>query len=485
MSSIVQDERYAISTDNMIRKFPDALKLDKSVLTIATTEAGWLERDLPDIDMARIYARIDEAPEGLLDILARDLAVEWYDYDYSLESKRELVKASFFVHRFLGTPAAVTRMLSAVFPGSWVEEWFQYGGEPHHFQVVIELRNAKEPANIGEIVRAITMVKRLSSWLDGIVYQTQINLVIETQVNRWLYSRYMDWNGATDGTTPWRATIFKGDESNLRVETQTSHFGHTEELDGTTPWRAVIAQLAESELKIEAEENTAKHRSQADREGEVTGTSPWRAQKAETAETVVAAETEKRWSTYRGEPDGTIPWRAQRDQDTATELAAETQRTPTIHRTPKEGATMDGTTPWRAEKAQTAETVTGVETEKRQSTYRGEPEGTFPWRAEKDQATETDLRAETQEIPKVYQTQEEGTTVDGETPWRAQQDQETDAELVQETQVQFLTFGTDADGKPETHSGPAVQPDEGLEISMEAETYYYKVEYDRENRWDS
>ena len=375
MSSIVQDERYAISTENMIRKFPDALKLDESVLTIATTEAGWLERDLPDIDLAKIYARIDEASEGLLDILARDLAVEWYDYDFSVESKRELVKTSFFVHKFLGTPAAVTRMLSAVFPGSWIEEWFQYGGEPHHFQVVIELRNARETANIGEIIRAITMVKRLSSWLDGIVYQTQINLVIETQVNHWLYSPYMDRQDAVDGTTPWRATKYKGKESQLRIQTQTNWNRHTDELEGTVPWRAVIASLAESELRIETEERAAKHLSPADREGEVTGTSPWRAQKAQTEETAVTAETETLRNAYGTELDGTTPWRAEKAQDTETDLRTETQKQPTVYRTPKEGATMDGETPWRAVKDKPIFTDLAQETQVQSLPYSTDADG--------------------------------------------------------------------------------------------------------------
>ena len=36
----------------------------------------------------RIYTRIDELPEWLLDILARDFAVDWYDRSYTLEEKK-------------------------------------------------------------------------------------------------------------------------------------------------------------------------------------------------------------------------------------------------------------------------------------------------------------------------------------------------------------------------------------------------------------
>ncbi|MFQ9858208.1 MAG: hypothetical protein ACLRYD_17160 [Ruminococcus callidus] len=41
------------------------------------------------IDNVLIYSRFDELPEELaVDILAYDLHVDWYDYNYPLEAKR-------------------------------------------------------------------------------------------------------------------------------------------------------------------------------------------------------------------------------------------------------------------------------------------------------------------------------------------------------------------------------------------------------------
>ena len=84
-----------------------------------------------------IYARIDELDEQTLDVLAYDLHVDWYDYSYPIEVKRQTIRDSVRVHRRLGTKYAVETALGAVFPGTRVQEWFEYGGEPYMFKVII------------------------------------------------------------------------------------------------------------------------------------------------------------------------------------------------------------------------------------------------------------------------------------------------------------------------------------------------------------
>lgn len=96
-----------------------------------------MESRQDEIDSLRIYTRIDELPEWLLDILARDFAVDWYDRSYTLEEKRKTIKDSFYVHRHRGTKAAVERAISAIYPNPKVLEWFEYGGDPYHFKLRI------------------------------------------------------------------------------------------------------------------------------------------------------------------------------------------------------------------------------------------------------------------------------------------------------------------------------------------------------------
>ena len=113
------------------RSLPPALKNDPNMLALAQTIAEQLQATARQIKQNIIYARIDELDEQTLDILAYDLHVDWYDYSYPIEVKRRTIKDSVRVHRRLGTKYAVETALGAVFPGTKVQEWFEYEGQPN------------------------------------------------------------------------------------------------------------------------------------------------------------------------------------------------------------------------------------------------------------------------------------------------------------------------------------------------------------------
>ena len=100
---------HGLTADNMMQQFPIALQKDPKTVALGQAIAKVMESRQDEIDSLRIYTRIDELPEWLLDILARDFAVDWYDRAYTLEEKRKTIKDSFYVHRHRGTKAAVER----------------------------------------------------------------------------------------------------------------------------------------------------------------------------------------------------------------------------------------------------------------------------------------------------------------------------------------------------------------------------------------
>ena len=107
---------HGLTADNMMQQFPIALQKDPKTVALGQAIAKVMESRQDEIDSLRIYTRIDELPEWLLDILARDFAVDWYDRSYTLEEKRKTIKDSFYVHRHRGTKAAVERAISAIYP---------------------------------------------------------------------------------------------------------------------------------------------------------------------------------------------------------------------------------------------------------------------------------------------------------------------------------------------------------------------------------
>ena len=69
----------------------------------------------------------------------------------------------------MGTPAACNQIMEAMFGDGHIEEWFGYGGEPHHFRALVGNGSPIGVEVLAEFRRALDQVKRLSSWLDEII----------------------------------------------------------------------------------------------------------------------------------------------------------------------------------------------------------------------------------------------------------------------------------------------------------------------------
>lgn len=158
-----------------LSSFPASLAVDPSKYALARAIADEL-RELNDrCDRLRIYSRIDELPEQLLDILAFDFAVSWYYYNGTLETKRAQIKSCFYVHKHLGTRGALETALSDVCPGTVLEEWFEYGGEPYYFRVILDISEQRLPIYQNDIEKKIEIFKSLRSVLEAnsIIYRSR------------------------------------------------------------------------------------------------------------------------------------------------------------------------------------------------------------------------------------------------------------------------------------------------------------------------
>lgn len=164
-----------LTKENLVATLPVALQKDKSAVALAEAVAAALSERPEEIDRIRIYPEIDRLDDQLLDILAHDFKVDWWDPDYGVTVKRRMLKSSWRVHKTLGTKAATDRAVAAVYPDSTVLEWFKYGGEPHHFKVTVRNDGTlNSMQGIEKFYRLVWIVKRLSSWLDDITITTDL-----------------------------------------------------------------------------------------------------------------------------------------------------------------------------------------------------------------------------------------------------------------------------------------------------------------------
>lgn len=149
--------------------FPPVLRNDESFDAAARAIAERLEENIVLSEYALVYSRIDSLPEAALDALAYDFNIGWYDYSYSLDEKRTIIKEAFKIFRFIGTKYAVETALRSIYPVAYVREWFEYGGKPYHFKVEIhDSANDREKCN--KTVQKIRFTKNVRSVIDETIY---------------------------------------------------------------------------------------------------------------------------------------------------------------------------------------------------------------------------------------------------------------------------------------------------------------------------
>ncbi|MEG2514209.1 MAG: phage tail protein I, partial [Bacteroidaceae bacterium] len=251
------------------------LKNDPKMKALAQIVSGEILKTSGSIKNNIIYARIDEISEEVLDVLAYDLHVDWYEYSYPIDVKRAIIKDSVKVHKRLGTGYAVEVALGSLHPNSEVEEWDEYKGEPFHFRIVLDTTQSRVEADYFQVVKAIEIYKRKSAHLDELIYQCNIGIQIETGDKSTKYgitrvgkvktgehpqrnvigaerkvatdievrAEKSLYNNAQAGTKPQRNRTSNINDIEVEAEQKGEHFMHTNTVAGTKPQRNRIARL--------------------------------------------------------------------------------------------------------------------------------------------------------------------------------------------------------------------------------------------------
>lgn len=292
---------------DLTRALPPTLKNDEDMLALARVIGAELQETGRLIRQNIIYPRIDELPENVLDILAYDLHVDWYDFDYPIEAKRSIIKDSVKVHKRLGTVYATLTALRSVYPNSEIEEWFDYGGEPFLFRVVIDVTKAKAPAEYFQIKRAIDAYKRLTAHMESLIYQCRIDIEIAIETRWWWLSSHRTGK-ALCGTYPQRNTRGALGSAVIAVQPEAGGFGFSSTPAGTAPQRSTVAALRTGQ--IEAHSGAEGYEYTVTPAGpERAGTGPQRATRAAFATDGLQVSAGTVQGRLQSTPAGTKPQR--------------------------------------------------------------------------------------------------------------------------------------------------------------------------------
>ena len=119
-------------------------------------------------DRVLIFASIDTMPDNILDILAVELRLPYYDQTYTTAVKRELIKGALQYWATAGTVESLSKILSNIFGDAEIEEWFEYGGDPGYFRIVTTNPNVTGDT-LAQFTKTAQDVKRLSAWLEEVL----------------------------------------------------------------------------------------------------------------------------------------------------------------------------------------------------------------------------------------------------------------------------------------------------------------------------
>ncbi|MGN0686666.1 MAG: phage tail protein I [Oscillospiraceae bacterium] len=166
--------RLVTEKDALLASFPYSLTRDEDKGKLADAIAEELIKTIANSEYAAVFLRLDDLPEEVLDILAADLNVEWYDCEGTLEEKRRIIHECMQVHRYKGTKYAVEKALRSVYEDARVAEWFEYGGEPYHFKIIIyDSSNDRDKRD--RVIAKVQYYKNLRSVLEETIFEVGVS----------------------------------------------------------------------------------------------------------------------------------------------------------------------------------------------------------------------------------------------------------------------------------------------------------------------
>ena len=318
----IRNDGNDLYTADFARMLPEPLKRDPKMKALAEAVTKALLEVSGNIENVLIYSRIGELPEELVDILAYDMHIDWYDYSYPLSVKRDILKNSVKVHKKMGTKYAVEKALGALYPKSEVEEWFEYEGEPHHFHIVCDVTEDRITASYSDIVNAVKMYKRLSSHMDEVTYQSSIFITIQTHTDCYIYKTPVTGR-LKAGTYPQRNRRGAQSTGRFIVGTEAAGFIFTAPATGTVPQRNTVGGLSGAQIDAETALETFGYRNIP--AGQIkAGEKPQRNRRGAEAGTEVEMEDGAAGFTFTVPATGTAPQRNTVSSLSGTQIDAET-----------------------------------------------------------------------------------------------------------------------------------------------------------------
>ena len=153
---------------SMMDLLPDSLTRDPQIRAYIEGIDEELRKLSKDIRETLILSRIDELPENVLDLLAWQFHLDFYQpAELDIGTKRELIRESIADHRIRGTPAAVEKLLTTIFNNASVKEWWEFDGAPYTFRIEQLGKTLATEQDYKDFELALDVAKNVRSHLES------------------------------------------------------------------------------------------------------------------------------------------------------------------------------------------------------------------------------------------------------------------------------------------------------------------------------
>lgn len=179
-----------VSNFDLLELQTSYLQQDTTIKALCSALTPYLEDINNSIKLAYLYGRIDELDENIIDELAWQFHVDFYESSLPLGTKRQLIKNSYRWHKIKGTPQAVEELTKTIFGGdSEVIEWFQYDGEPYTFRVFVNIAALKD--GLKTFYKMLDTIKNKRSHLDSVIGVISNEIELKTEYKEHSYPFFM------------------------------------------------------------------------------------------------------------------------------------------------------------------------------------------------------------------------------------------------------------------------------------------------------
>lgn len=264
----------------IVKLLPPWMRQDEANAALSRSASSLFQDPAKRIKQLRIWDKIDELDDEMLDELAWELNIDWYSSAMEISKKRATIKVAHLIMEKRGTKWAVEQLISAYFGTGYVKEWFEYGGDPYMFRVLTTNPDIGDDGMAG-FFKQVDVAKSVRSHMEGVYFYEELEpMILVSPTSTAHVFEYVKC-----GTRPRSANIGSIKTTTIEASPQASSHGfeYTHAGDGTKagtyPRAANNAEITTA--AVETDGSLDPHQFEYIRKA---GTSPRHSTLAETAQ---------------------------------------------------------------------------------------------------------------------------------------------------------------------------------------------------------